>query len=498
MFRAVMFWPVLFWSVLFGLVFVALASSAGAVEVPVRVPAPNIDGDLNEWGGATWVDIDPAANGVGLRGAYDGYPDHEADLLLYWDAEYLYVALSIADDKIDAGRIMPEEQVWERAGQRKDKMFYFDHLKIFVRGPEQPVGYNLWFGPQPYVWGGRQLSDPELEPPVEVAVGREEGLYTYEIAIPWTWLEIYPQSDMKLTALFLVSDSDDPGDEIGVKIARDKSAWIWWKGDLSLRGTPPGLKPPPELVETSQVDPRVDAPQVDAKIDGAIQRMQERRQQAAEAEVADKTAAVAAQKAAVVAAAQVDSAAAQAVQADSTGAAPPSTASVVARLNRKLLAKRTPRQWPDWIRNANTDKTITNVQIDSLLGQLSSQIYRLIDEEINSRTDGIVIDMAEKAKVRRGQAREYLRALVGAVRMKIGAQDKDSQAYLRNIADEAGVDEAAVLGLVQGICDEAEKNFERNKPTTTKALIKQGRRKAKLSEEETRQLLRLLVKGWKN
>ena len=63
---------------------------------------------------------------------------------------------------------------------------------------------------------------------------------------------------------------------------------------------------------------------------------------------------------------------------------------------------------------------------------------------------------------------------------------------------EAGVDEAAVLGLVQGICDEAEKNFERNKPTTTKALIKQGRRKAKLSEEETRQLLRLLVKGWKN
>jgi len=56
-----------------------------AVDRPLR-----IDGILVEWGGAEWVPIAPGGPEVGYRGAFDGPEDHEADLYLMWDAEFLY------------------------------------------------------------------------------------------------------------------------------------------------------------------------------------------------------------------------------------------------------------------------------------------------------------------------------------------------------------------------------------------------------------------------
>ena len=67
---------------------------------------------------------------------------------LSWDADSLYLAVSVLDDVLDRQPIGPGENVWEGpGGQRKDKMFYYDHLKVFLRGPEQPLGFNLWVAP---------------------------------------------------------------------------------------------------------------------------------------------------------------------------------------------------------------------------------------------------------------------------------------------------------------------------------------------------------------
>ena len=104
-----------------------------------------------------------------MRGAFSGSEDHEADLYLMWDADYVYVAAAVVDDTVDAQQIPPDKSEWRGpSGERKDAMFYYDHLKIFLRGPEQPLGHTIWLSPAngtPYLWGGTQRSKPtELVP----------------------------------------------------------------------------------------------------------------------------------------------------------------------------------------------------------------------------------------------------------------------------------------------------------------------------------------------
>ena len=99
---------------------------------------------LVDWGAPARIAIVAGGDRVGLRGAFAGDTDHEADVYLMWDATYIYVAVAVVDDIVDVGRIAPAEKEWRGpSGERKDMMFYYDHLKVFLRGPEQPLGHNL-------------------------------------------------------------------------------------------------------------------------------------------------------------------------------------------------------------------------------------------------------------------------------------------------------------------------------------------------------------------
>jgi hypothetical protein len=110
------------------------------------------------------------------------------------------------------------------------------------------LGHNIWLSPAegtPYFWGGSQRGKTSTSVPIEVGGAMREGLYTYELAIPWTWLDIYPQPDMVLDALFLLPDSDLPGLEMRKKV-KESNKWIWWQGKVQLKGRPPGLKQRPK------------------------------------------------------------------------------------------------------------------------------------------------------------------------------------------------------------------------------------------------------------
>ncbi|MFH1568948.1 MAG: hypothetical protein ABIL09_13200, partial [Gemmatimonadota bacterium] len=232
------------------LVAAALSLPVAATEVPVAPDAVAVDGDLREWGGATRIGLAPGAAEVGLRGAFSGPGDHQADLYVMWDARYLYVAAAVTDDSLDAGQVRPGEREWRGAGTRRDRMFYYDHLKVFVRGPGADTGTNLWVAPAAdghaaYAWGGRQRRPPAEDTPALVASAVHLPVYTYEVALPWPWLEIYPEPDMELDALLLVTDSDMPGAEVQAKVASGEGKWIWWEGHLELRGQPHGWLPPP-------------------------------------------------------------------------------------------------------------------------------------------------------------------------------------------------------------------------------------------------------------
>ena len=150
-----------------------------------------------------------------------------------WDADFLYFAVAVCDDSVDVSRVVPHERVWHGpAGARKNRMFYYDHLKLFARAQSAALGHHVWIAPKsgdepPYTWGHEQHQPGDEAIPVRVSGERVRPVYTYEVAIPWTWLGIRPRSGMFLKGKVLLVDSDLPGVEVSEKIRREESKWIW-------------------------------------------------------------------------------------------------------------------------------------------------------------------------------------------------------------------------------------------------------------------------------
>ena len=77
-------------------------------EIPAVVAVDwgiDVDGDLREWGAGQHIALDPGGDHVGLRGVFGGWPEYEAVVSTYWDAENLYIAAAITDDVLDAGML---------------------------------------------------------------------------------------------------------------------------------------------------------------------------------------------------------------------------------------------------------------------------------------------------------------------------------------------------------------------------------------------------------
>ena len=462
---------------------------ASAEPIPVvTAPAkPQLDGKLVEWGAPQRIAIVAGADRVGLRGAFAGDADHEADVYLMWDAVYIYVAAAVVDDIVDIGRVTPGENEWRGpSGERKDMMFYHDHLKVFLRGPERPLGHNLWLAPAegtPYVWGGMQRGKTSERLPVEVAGTLRDGVYTFEMAIPWTWLGFHPRSDAVLDALFLLPDSDSPGQEMRKKV-RQSNKWIWWQGKVQLTGRPSGLKEPPKaevLKEIAAKSREIVVPEVASKPVVA-----EVAPELAEAPPSE-TASVAedapmAEDAPVADTAEVATGQEQAA---------PSVAALRSSLNRRLLTReKTVPSAPDWVRAVNDDRGVSPAQVDSLYYRLIITLRRLTAENINMRTDGLVMDMAEYAGTWRAQAQRFLQSLLG----NIIADGKHLQPRITAAADVAGVDGDKAERLVQALCRQTLDVYEDGKVALSESLLGRARRRATLSADEARALLMALAR----
>lgn len=485
--------------VIYGLMW-DISHAWGVVAIAVERP-PIIDGALSEWGGAHHLAIRPAADGVGLRGVFNNGVDYEVDVYLEWDAQYIYIAVVVEDDVLDVKRILPSQQEWKGAsGQRKDRMFYYDHLKIFLRGPEAPLGYTIWISPgingeTPYAWGGRQRQPGSEILPVHLSTGFEPGLYTYEVAVPWEWLAIYPQSDMRLDGLFLFVDADDSELDIGEKVRTEKSNWIWWKGTIDLSGKPLDLKPPVQVaVETAakNVLPQV----ADERLDDAIGRM--RRKQA---KAAAKAATESTQAQVVIATVKNEQENPSPIsQTESTISAKrettEQTASVRALLNRRLLAKRPIPELPRWVLACNVDSKVRRTQLDSLVFQLKATLYRLFHDKINSRTDGLVMNIAEYAGTRRNQARPFLEALLNGLVHRFKDPEESVYQTVVTAAQRAEVDAPKALHFIIAMCELGEKGYREQKVSTTVDLIKKSRREAGLEDIQVRALLDVLLENW--
>ena len=464
-----------------------MAVGADGAEPVAVVPTshkPTLDGILVEWGAPERIGLVPGGERVGVRGAFSGAEDHEADLYLMWDADYVYVAAAVVDDIVDAQQIPPHKSEWRGpSGERKDAMFYYDHLKIFLRGPEQPLGHTIWLSPAngtPYLWGGMQRKKPTELVPVKAGGMRRDQLYTFEVGIPWRWLGFYPQPDMVLDALFLLPDSDHPTEGLRNKVEQNDK-WIWWQGKVQLKGQPPGLRKlikPQVIAEIAEKTQEITVPKV------VVREEPKEPEQEKQDSVAVGKSPVAQREIS----AETDSSDAGIVSTQEAV----QTASVPAlrsRLHRSLLAKRKPA--PDWVRALNDDAEVSLGQVDSLYYRLTHSLARLTAERINARTDGIVMDIAEYAGTWRAQARHLLQKLLAKT-----LADLDQgrlQGQIANAAAEVGVDGDQATRLVQSLCREALKIYAEGKVASSETLIDKARRRAKLSEEQAQDLLAVLA-----
>lgn len=474
------------WAAWVGLIAGQIGGAEPVAVVPV-VAKPTLDGILVEWGAPERIGLVPGGERVGVRGAFAGADDHEADLYLLWDADYLYVAAAVVDDTVDAQQIPPSQREWRGpSGERKDAMFYYDHLKIFLRGPEQPLGHTIWLSPAngaPYLWGGMQRAEPTTSVPVRAGGTRRDALYTFEVGIPWQWLGLYPEPDMVFDALFLLPDSDQPDEDLRDKV-RQSNKWIWWQGEVQLEGRPSGWRQRPKvqvIAEIAEQTRAITVPKVAVRKDSVAAEVAVRKQQ-------DSVAVeVAARKQRDPVAVEEIPAATDATDTVKT-ASRPQTASLGARLERSLSAKT--YRAPDWVR-ALSDENASPGQVDSLYYRLTHSLVRLSAGRINIRTDGLVMDLAEYAGTWRAPAQHFLQKLLTKTLADLAQQRLHPQ--IAGPAAEVGVDSVKAIRFVQSLCRAALEIYAEGHIASSSTLIDNSRRRAKLSAEQAHELLAALA-----
>ncbi|MDA0337473.1 MAG: hypothetical protein O2782_20105, partial [bacterium] len=415
----------------------------------------------------------------------------------------------VIDDTLDAGQVAPEDREWHGSGgQRKDRVFYYDHMKIFVREPGANAGYNLWLAPpasgeaEVYWWGGRQRTTEVVRPPVQVAGLVRGTSRSFEVAIPWTWMEAYPQPGDLFDVMFLFTDSDSPGADVAVKIASQQDRWIWWQGQLELTDTPEGLRPRPAPAATRRTAPVVAARKPpDLRVAEAIARSREAA--ATESLGADSSAASAAAALAasgrgpatagrVATSASPSGSAASAAAIPGSGSAPGSgsvTGSRRARLNRQRLERRDGLMAPAYLRDIDRDVDLSVAQVDTFYAVLHRHLERIAEQRITSRIDFFVVDMASGAQCRRDQSRKYLVDLLARV---AGTHDPTIVRWIAAAAATASVPEAAAAQFTREVALRAGDILAERGVATSSELIKRGRKASGLDEDEAYALLSAL------
>ena len=489
------------------------ARTVAAVDWSVAV-----DGDLNEWGPAGCIALEPAADRVGHRGVFSGWPEQEADVCTSWDAANLYVAVAVTDDHLDAAQVPPERRKVRAGGSEKNAMFFYDHLKVFVRGPGADTGLNLWVSPLPgegkaFAWGGRQRTEPAAGIPVRAASRARPGVYTYELALPWSWLGLHPFPEMVLDAMFLVTDSDRPRESLHGKIAleasgKEVSKWIWWRHQVVLSGEPPGLKPPPpppKEPESPLERPVSEPPSglVSARVGDGIARLQARRDSLAAAAETAAEAAREAEAAAQATRARLRKAAGEAAmqkgeppEAGAQPSGPPGTLESLRRLgarNRSVLARGAGIEIPPWVGEVERAEGMSAADADTVVTQILRHLSRLVQQDIVGRTDMFVIDPARSIRIERAKVRMFLGLLTARARQEIEAPDGRLRPAVEAAAAASEIEPAAAARLLAEILAEGGRLYRGEKVSTTKDLVKKARKKARLDEGQADRFLKTLL-----
>jgi hypothetical protein len=200
-----------------------LVAEAARALVP-----PRVDGDLEEWRGARWLELAPGDSLVSGRLGDDGpaegrgvagtAADLSGRLALQWDDQWLYLAAQIRDNVHDVeggdpGRWFCRDGValfLDVPGDRDGPTWFVgDHAFAFTADPALPPEGRWWRH------GDQQGRQEGLAPPqTRLGVRLEGSGYTLEAAIPMAVLSLFtpafrpPFAGRTLGFMLLVTDPD--------------------------------------------------------------------------------------------------------------------------------------------------------------------------------------------------------------------------------------------------------------------------------------------------
>ena len=452
---------------------------AAALDIQVAKYPIEIDGYLPEWGGVLPISLQPGGDGIGVRGAFSGTDDHEADAYAVWDAQFLYLAIAVTDDAVDVAKIHPDNQVWSGPnGERKDRMFYYDQLKLFVRDSSSSLGNNIWITPKqpdgaPYAWGHRQRSPADEQFPGNLAGELVDGTYTFEVALPWSWLEITPRTNTVFNIRILLVDADLPGVSIEEKIAKKTEKWVWWSGSFTLVG---------DLPSNGE----------DAAAAAVFAEHQRRQQQARAAEQARVAVLTRAQVAQVESLAAIRKTAVDSIAAKGARAR---KATRQTRVRPAPITVQAPPGPPEWLLAIPRSAQLTDDQVEAFLKLLHGNALRLIRKRISSRIDYAIVDMAKAAATQRTLSREFMLNLLAAIEAEIVVPGGWAQPPVVAAAQRAHVAPDDGVTLVREIVAQARRALARSKQFTTGEAIDRAAGKAALTSEQAHLLLESLLSG---
>lgn len=184
--------------------------NGAVIHAPGRATAPQIDGDMSDWG-ALPDSIDQV---VYKPENWTGLADQSAAFALAWDAANLYLAAHVADDvhvqtqtgesifKGDSLEVLLDTDLGGDYGSQK---LSADDFQLGLTPGEQKIG-----GPDAYLW----FPSSQAGRPAGVAVAAHQDEtgngYYLEAAIPWSVFGLAPAAGNRFGFALSSSDDDTP------------------------------------------------------------------------------------------------------------------------------------------------------------------------------------------------------------------------------------------------------------------------------------------------
>ncbi|HUW13030.1 MAG TPA: YCF48-related protein, partial [Anaerolineae bacterium] len=187
--------------------------------------APTIDGRLWDWVTETGLSLDPeTADGALGPVLPDGAGDLSAQMRSLWDANNLYLAVTVTDDTLVAD---------------SDLLANDDALVLGIDGnfdltPGGSDDHEYAIG-----WDGRVTDFGVPTTAIQAAASVSDGGYTVEVAIPFSELDTVPLQHARTIGLALALRDDDDGgpfDSLLVRDGQDTASSSAEYGHLQLLG----------------------------------------------------------------------------------------------------------------------------------------------------------------------------------------------------------------------------------------------------------------------